>query len=71
MRYVASEGPNIVLEFSDQEVRTLLDIVNEFSSGPYGLSDEQWNEVMLHPREFEKSILDGLAGAIDKHDARP
>ena len=70
MKYLSSEHDDIVVAMSIDEIRALLDIVNEFSDGPFALSDEQWDSVMTHPRDVESELLGGLASVIDIHDAK-
>ena len=70
MKYISSKGSDIVLQLSDQELRALLDVVNEFSRGPFALSDDEWNQVMLQPREIEAELLVGLAAAVDQFNAK-
>lgn len=60
MKYISHDGSDIHLELSLEELGNLIDGINEISNGPYSLSDEEWEEVMLSSRDDMDALLDAL-----------
>jgi hypothetical protein len=69
MRYVSKKDDQVTLEVPIDELRALLDIVNEALHGPYALTDDEWNTVAVHKPELREKILNSLAQFIDTFDS--
>lgn len=70
MKYIKSNADKTVtVEIPIDELRGLIDIVNEFRNGPYAITDDQWDSVMMQPRDIEEKIISGLRGIFDELDS--
>ncbi|SHT79708.1 Uncharacterised protein [Mycobacteroides abscessus subsp. abscessus] len=69
MKYISSDKRTITIEVPIDEMRAVLDILNEFRNGPYAITDDEWAEVMLQPREVESKILSDLDAIFDAYEA--
>jgi len=70
MKATQIDREQVSLTASPLELRATLDLINEFLNGPFAITDEQWQTVMIHPPTVAQGLLSDLNKILGDYDRR-
>lgn len=64
MRRISHNGKENVVVLSDDELKMILSVMNEFLLGSNVLDDHDWDEVMHHDRAQLEGLMDQFSALL-------